>query len=320
MPAVVNIAVLSSLACLAMAGLPALVFIGGIFWGISLVLGGYYLNRNKLILVFALNLVLIYMLSGAANLLYALVFYGIPSLLMAILLSMRKSYYEILGKGMLVMILSVGLFLGVTYLQLGEGGFDELQARIKSGMQESIDMSEKSGIFEFYENRGISRDEIETAFANLAETLLNYLPAFFYLQAILGVYLIILLSSLLARRRKLQVLDKHPFSEEIMPWQLAWVVIAGLACWLLGREQMQLLYYIGANILVIVVPVTVYYGLSYLVYQLQHMRPQYRGWLLALLIIVCLFFSVSAIIFIGLMGLFDSLLDYRKLRQKKEGT
>ena len=153
----------------------------------------------------------------------------------------------------------------------------------------------------------------------MAKNIFNHLPALFFLQAILLVFLILYFSSLLAAKRKLPVLQRQPFSEEIMPWQLAWLVIAGLGCWLLGREEMQLIYYAGSNILFIMVPITVYYGTSHLVYRLKRWQGKSKKWVIALIIMVTLFFTVSAIIFIGLMGLFDSLLDYRKLRRKKEG-
>jgi uncharacterized protein YybS (DUF2232 family) len=44
-----------------------------------------------------------------------------------------------------------------------------------------------------------------------------------------------------------------------------------------------------------------------------------KKWIVTLVVLLGLFFSVPTIIFIGLIGLFDSLLDYRKIRRKKEG-
>ncbi len=319
MPAVINLALFSSLACLAMVSLPDLIFIWGLLWGISLVISGYYLNRGQLLLVFILNLSIIYLLAGNDSLLYALAFYGIPSLLMAVLLSRGKSFYELLRWGMLTVVLSVALFLGISYLQLGYEGVNTLKTEIQSNIMDSMKMSESSGLLDFYEDQGISRQEIQATFTSMSKSIVKYIPAFLGLQAIMAVYLILYLSSALARKRKLPILQRLPFSEEIMPWQFSWVVIAGLACWLLGRDDMQMLYYVGANVLAVSVPVTVYYGTSHLIYRLRHMQGKSRKWFIALTIMLCLFFTVSAIIFIGLMGLFDSLLDYRKLRPKKEG-
>lgn len=317
MPAVVNLAIFSSLACLAVVSLPALIFIWGILWGISLVLSGCYLNRIQLLTIFVANIGLIYLFSGGEGLIYPLAIYGIPGLVMAVLLSHGHTFYKVLRWGMLSIVLSVSLFLGLAYLQLGEGGINALQNEMQNSVQESIKMSEDSGLLDFYADHGISPEEIQSSIKNAARTMFRYLPAFFYLQGILAVYLILYLSSFWAKRRNLPALQKRPFSEEIMPWQLSWLVIAGLACWLLGRDSMQLLYYTGANILAVSVPVTVYFGCSHLAYRLQHMQGRGKNWLIALVIILSLFFTVSAIIFIGLVGLFDSLLDYRKLRHQR---
>jgi len=83
---------------------------------------------------------------------------------------------------------------------------------------------------------------------------------------------------------------------------------------------MMNLYYFGSNILVIATPITLYYGVSGLTYLWRQATPRTRRWALISLIAICLLLPLAAIFFIGLLGLFDSLLDYRKLDYKKEGT
>lgn len=319
LPAVVKYVLVSSLACLALVSIPNWVFLWAILWGMSLVLGGYYLNRSQLLLVFVLNTLLIYGIAGWISLSAALVFYGIPSLVMGLLLSLGKSYYDLLRGAMLTLVFTVSIFLGLSYYNLGDARIHTLEKELQAYTQESLEWSEDNGFLAFYEERGISRAEVEKAFTSLAETVFNHLPAIFFLQAILFVYLILYFSSLLARKRKLPILQHRPFSEEIMPWQLTWLVIAGLACWLLGRDQMKLVYYTGSNILFVMLPITVCFGTSHLVYRLQHWQGKTKIWMIVLIVFLTLFFTLSAIIFIGLIGLFDSLLDYRKLRTKKEG-
>lgn len=318
-PAVIKILLISTLACLALVRIPNWVFIWAVIWGISLVLGGYYLKSYQLLLVFLLNVLLIYGLAGWISLSAALVFYGMPALVMGTLLSRGKSYNELVRGGMFALVLTVSIFLGLSYYSLGDAGMKTLQKEMHAYTQESLEWSEKSGFLAFYEEYGISREEMEASFTTLSETIFHHLPALFFLQAIVLAYLILYLSSLLARKRDLPVLQRPPFSEQIMPWQLSWLVIAGLACWLLGWEERNLVYYLGTNILMVMTPVTLYFGTSQLFYLLKHWKARSRNWMIALIVILSLIFTVSAIIFIGLMGLFDSLLDYRKLRRKKEG-
>ena len=319
MPAVIKIMLISSLACLALVSIPNWVFIWAVLWGISLVLGGYYLSRRQLLLVFVLNILLIYGMAGWVSLSASLAFYGIPCLIMGLLLSQGKSYEDLLRGAMFTLVLTVSVFLGLSNYNLGDARINNLEKEMQAYTQESLEWSEQSGFLAFYEERGISRAEMEQTFTALAQTMFNHLPALFCMQAILLVYLILTLSAHLAKKRKLPILQHRPFSEEIMPWQLSWLVIVGLACWLLGRDGAKLVYYIGSNILFVMVPITVYFGTSQLVYRLQHWQGKSKKWIIALIVILSLFFTVSAIIFIGLMGLFDSLLDYRKLRRKKEG-
>lgn len=318
-PAVIKTLLLSSLSCLALVYIPNWVFIWAVIWGMSLLLGGYYLKTYQLLLVFLLNIVLLYGLAGWISLSAALVFYGIPALVMGILLSRGKTYNELVRGGMFTLFLTVSIFIGISYYSLGDTGMQNLQKEMQAYTQDSLKWSDESGLMAFYEESGISREELEDALTAMGETIFHHLPALFYLQAIVLAYLILYASSLLARKRNLPVLERPPFSEQIMPWQLSWLVIAGLACWLIGRDEMKLLYYIGSNILFVMTPVTVYFGTSHLVYRLKHWKAKSRKWMIALIVLLSLIFTVSAIIFIGLMGLFDALLDYRKLRRKKEG-
>ena len=110
---------------------------------------------------------------------------------------------------------------------------------------------------------------------------------------------------------------KRPYDQEVMPWQLVWVVIAGLSLWLIGREEMSLVYYTGSNLLVVLVPIAVYFGLATVIYKLKQRKTSTRNWIITFLVIITVIFPLSAIIFLAVVGLFDSLLDHRKLRVEK---
>jgi uncharacterized protein YybS (DUF2232 family) len=219
---------------------------------------------------------------------------------------------------MISAVVTVGLFLSVTWLSLGDSGVKELNQQVETYVQESVKLSQDSGLMDFYEQKGVQPEEIEEGVMQMMHSFIRYLPAFYLIQSIMTVFLTLLCCAYLAVKRKLSILKKKPFQEEIMPWQFAWVVIAGLALWLWGRSDLSTIYYIGANILAISIPVTVYYGSADLVYRIARFKKKNRKWVIAGLIILTLVFPLSAIVFIGLIGLFDSLLDYRKLRKKEE--
>jgi uncharacterized protein YybS (DUF2232 family) len=308
---------LSSLLCLAVA-VPNLSFLAAVFWGIVLVLGGYYTSRSKLLAVFAINILVLYLTGGWGGIGYLLSLAGIPSLIMGLLLARGKGYYELRKWGAISAVLSILFFLGISYQSTGASGVNALQQEVQSYIQEVLDMSKSSEMVQLYEERGISWAEIEASFKSLGRNMVLHLPAILALQAVLAVYIILLGSSLYGSGRKEPILQRKPFREETMPWQLAWLVILGLSLWLWGRDEMSVPYYAGSNILLFMAPLTVYYGLATITCQIGRLGPKGRRWGIAVFIVLTLVFSVPAFIFIGLLGLFDSLLDYRKLRGKKE--
>jgi hypothetical protein len=145
-----------------------------------------------------------------------------------------------------------------------------------------------------------------------------HLPAFLYLEAILAVYLVLSLGELISRNQAKSIIGRKPFRKELMPGQLIGVVIVALSLWLWGRDEMNDLYYLGSNLLLAMLPIAVYYGLANLAYLRSKLNSDLQRWVLSMLIIGAMIFVPPTIIFIALLGLFDSLLDYRKLNHIKE--
>jgi len=319
LPGFVYFIVISSLSCLLINSYPSSAFIGGIAWGVSLVLGGNFLTRKKLGILFGLNILLLYGLTGSSSLFILLVF-GIPSFIIGLLLSLKKGYYELQKWGMVSAVVLVTLFMSLAYYNTGNGLIPNLQYEIDNYVQESVNLSEDTGFLKFYEQQGISQEDMKENIAIVAHWMVVHLPAFYYIYTILAVYIILSLSSYISRKKNLSILARRPFREEIMPWQFTWVIIIALSLWLWGRDEMMNIYYVGSNLLVITSLITMYYGLSCIAYRWEKMNPKRKGLALILFIITIFVFTLPAIIFVGLLGLFDSLLDYRKLNHKKEET
>jgi hypothetical protein len=293
-------------------------FIAAIIWGISLVIGGYYIQSKNLALVFGLNLIILYGLIGGTGLFFVISFFGLPSFLMGYMLSQpHNGYYELQKVGITTAVLTVSLFLALAY-NFGGTQIAELQTNIESYMQQSFTGSEESEILKLYEEQGISKEEIQNSILMVTRGLINHLPAIYYLQSMFAVILILHLAAYLSRKRNLPILIKKPFGEEVMPWQFAWGMILALSLWLLDRDNMTSIYYMGSNLLVIFGMIALYFGLSSLAYRWGIMNPRSRKWILTIFILASVSFPLPTIIFTGLLGLFDSLLDYRKVRKKEE--
>lgn len=318
MPVSIKYLLLTSLLSFLMASFPALTLLMAILWGASLIMAGIYLDLKKMLAVTGVSIAVLYAVAGVHVPFYHLAFFGLSAIVMSILANMGKDYYHVQKWGLGVALIGVTLFTLTIYFSTGQLGIQEMEKQLNIYLQENEQQFEQSGLIELYEKRGISREELEDSIQHMVKNLAWHLPAFYYLQAILAAFFMLFMAAGLCHKAGLERLKKRPFKYEIMPWQMAWVVIAGLALWLLGRGQMNSLYYTGSNILVIMLPISVYFGLAAVVFKLQQQKPVHQKWVTIILIILSILFLPSAVIFFSVIGVFDALLDYRKLRLEKE--
>jgi uncharacterized membrane protein YhaH (DUF805 family) len=84
--------------------------------------------------------------------------------------------------------------------------------------------------------------------------------------------------------------------------------------WLAGRYfDHSLAYQGGLNLMVIMAPMAIYFGFSTVSWRVKRLNDRIRKWVAILLVILGIVLLPSALIFLALVGLFDALLDYRKL-------
>ncbi|MCX5779453.1 MAG: DUF2232 domain-containing protein [Firmicutes bacterium] len=316
MPSVVYLILISSLECLAMSYLPPVDFLIAILWGITLLMAGKYLNAELLSIMLGLNLLLLYGLSGSSNLFFILII-GIPAFIMGQLLIRNRSYYEVQKWGMLTVVLLVSLFLGLAYFSPGNTGPGYRQMEIDQSVAESLKVYEDSGFLTFYAQQGVNPEEMKQDLVLITRWWFMHLPAFYYWVGILSVYLVLVLGEIIGRRWSQPIVGRKPFREEMMPWQLTGVVIAGLSLWLWGWGTANSWYYTGSNLVLIMLPITAYFGLANLVYQRAKLNSNLQRGGLSLIIIATMIVIPPIMIFIALLGLFDSLLDYRKINHEK---
>ena len=318
MSAFIKLSLISSLLLCLTVLLPPLAFIIAIGWGALLIRGSLTLSQRQIGLIYLLNFSLLYGLAGTSTLLFYAAFFGLPALLMSLLINRHQAYYSIQKWGVAAAVLGVSLFLGLLYWNSGQIGMEQTELQINNYVQESLKAYEDSGFIGFYESRGLSRAELEKSFKVMTRSIVCHLPALYYVQAIMEVFFMLLLASFLSRKSPDERLKRKAYTEEMMPWPLVWVLIVGLALWLWGRDEMGSLYYAGSNIMVVMTPIAVYYGLAVLLFEFKRLLPSKRKLFATLLIILSLFFPLSAIIFLSLMGLFDSLLNFRKIALERE--
>lgn len=304
--------------CLLMSQMPALTILLAIAWGVLIILAGIIMKPWALLMMAFVNGLALFWQTGWEGVFYYAAFYGIAAYGMALLVFRGGGYYQVRTWGIATVIVSMSLFLLVMYLYQGSIGINEMETGLNQAFGENLKAYESAGLLDLYAQQGISKQQLIATFQGVAHGLARHLPAIYYLQGIVAVFFMLLIASNLSLRRKLERLIRRPYKTEIMPWPLAWVVIAGLSFWLWGYGQKNSYYYLGSNILTVMVPLACYYGLAALTFKLGEMQTSTRRWVVTILIIVTAVFLPSAIIFLALSGLFDSLLDFRKLRMGRE--
>ncbi|HWP98727.1 MAG TPA: DUF2232 domain-containing protein [Syntrophomonadaceae bacterium] len=304
--------------CLLMNQMPALTLLLAIAWGVLIILAGIFMKPWSLLIMGLINGLALFWQTGWAGVVYYAAFWGMAAYVMALLVSRGLNYYRVRTWGIAAAIVSISLFLLVMYLSQGSIGINEMETGLNQMFGENLKAYESAGLLDLYAQQGISKQQLITTFQGVAHGLARHLPAIYYLQGIVAVFFMLLIASNLSLRRKLERLIRRPYKMEMMPWPLAWVVITGLSFWLWGYGQKNSYYYLGSNILTVMVPLACYYGLAALTFKLGEMQTSPRRWVITILIIVSVVFLPSAIIFLALSGLFDSLLDFRKLRMGRE--
>lgn len=289
--------------------MPSLALLTALFWGTLLIMAGMYLQLNALLTLFIVNIIFIAAAGGIFNLVHLLIFYGLPAIIMGFLTFRQSDYKETRRWGMITLLVGVSIYLGVLYLS-GQGA--ELTRQANEIVMEASGYYEGEGWAQIYQGMGLTQQEIQAAMQNVVQNLLHHLPAIFYVQGLLAVFLMLGLASFFTRNQHAARLNKKPFVHELMSWELAWLVILGLALVLLGWNEHNRIFYIGTNILVVMAVISFYYGLASLVFRLKYEKGRGRTWIIFLMAVLALFFPLSALGFLCILGILDSLLDLRK--------
>jgi hypothetical protein len=163
LPIIVFFLLSTALACIAMAWLPEIALIPAIAWGGILIVSALYLEEKKILLLFLFNLTILLFMAGAHQLLYYLAFFGIAALIMSLLTSRKADYYQIQKVGISAAVLGVSAFLLWSYIYSGGIGINEFEAQLGHSAQESIRIYQQLGIFDAYEQIGISPEEFESS-------------------------------------------------------------------------------------------------------------------------------------------------------------
>jgi hypothetical protein len=286
-----------------------------LFWGASLVVAGFYLQRQMIVLLYGLTGA-VFFTAGSGALLSDALTVGAPALVMSMLLSRRRDYSTIRKWGLLTGVLVTTLLLGEIFYSANQLG-QPLEEQLGTVITQTVEQYLESGATNRYLDQGMSREDLLASAPAFGRLAAQYMPAFKYIQGIISVFIVLSFAGSYARRRHPDTLNKKPYPLERMPWPMAWLVILGLALVLLNWRGYG---YIGGNLLAVMGLISFYFGNAAILFHYYAFSARKRIIALSVFLLGALLAPGTLLLSIMAWGVFDALIDNRKLDKTSPGV
>lgn len=164
---------------------------------------------------------------------------------------------------------------------------------------------------------GMDAAQAKAAFTSTVHTMVQMTPAMYVLlyAALTGIVLLLLQALCLRLHTVKQVAAPHWRSILMPPAVVVLFIIAWMALLAERHFDNQVLWIVAANVMVIGAACMAVGGLSYCLDKLKITEKPFMTQLLVLLLV--LFMGVYLIVVLAVIGVFDSICDYRHLRSGK---
>jgi len=185
---------------------------------------------------------------------------------------------------------------------------------LQEKMNSALAFYEQQGTLAALEKQGMTSAEFEGYLKKALPVYYMLMPA---MAGIIGMLELGL--AFLAYRFAIRKIQKTtPFLFWRLPWYAVWVAIIGLAAYLGGDFiQNKSMEIIGLNLMVLMAAISLIMGLSCLSYLFKH--PKIPKLLVWAIVFAGVFFPYYVIIGLVFLGLFDLVLNIRRIPEKNEG-
>lgn len=205
-----------------------------------------------------------------------------------------------------------GLITAASFLLLklwGYFSFDAIINEAEKTVQQVLATYESMQLLDNLLPAGMTAEAYKTEILSAFRTLL---PAFFILTAMLMAACNYLFAVLILRRLRLPVRPLPPFRNWHLPWWLVWGVIIALGTLFFGnRWNHEALLMVAQNILYVFAPISLLAGISLLAFIYHQFGLGTGGKVLFWLLFIL--FSTFTVPFAAFLGVFDMVIDYRKI-------
>lgn len=303
-------------ALLALIGIyiPPLQFITNLVWTLPIII---LIIRNGtkvgVMATFVAGL-LVFLFSDPMKALFLFMQFGALGIVYGVLFKNGASAGKTLFYGTVVSLISTVISFSFSFAVTGID-IASWKRELEGSMGTVFEMYKQLGLVEKFKASGISEAQIKETLKSYIKMFELLIPGIVVVSSLFAAFINFVVARMVLRRLSFTVPELPPFRMWRLPWYWIWVFIVGLSIVLAGNYAgISLLTTIGKNILYIYFPLVVVIGVSVCTYYFKskNVSPLFKGVAIFMLLIN---FPLAFLIILSI-GLFDPLLDYRKLLRR----
>lgn len=274
--------------------------------------------RNDFYAGFLASLIAAFLIFVLAGPIQSILFY-IQFMLMALaygyMFKKQISIGKILVIGTTITVISTLLILGLMMF-VSNIDWQQQKEMLLNTVDETLQLYEKYGVLQQLEEQGISQAELKKNLLASLRIFLRVIPAMLILASILSSIVNFVVAKFFLRRIGFQVEKFPPFTEWRLPWYTIWGLIIGWGSFLLGDYlQQDFFVIVGQNILIAYSIILFVLGLSVISFFFKKRKISILGRLFFILLVILMLQPM--VLITVFLGMFDLVLDYRKLNKPK---
>lgn len=250
------------------------------------------------------------------------VFFYLQFMLMALVYGyLFKNKYgagKILVIGTFVAAISTILIIALT-MMVGQVSLEQQKAALFETVDRTIDIYKDYGMMEQFTEKGIDEEQLRGMLTGMVQLFIRILPTLLIIGSLFTAVTHFVMARIALKRLGHAIPKFPPFIEWNLPWYTIWGLIGGWTLYLFGDiYRLDILRIFGQNIMAAYGVLLFILGFAVIAFYIKKYRlsrlHRFIFFLTALLIING--FVLSTI----LIGMFDLVLDFRKINKKQEAN
>ena len=272
----------------------------------------YLIKRHNIatgLTAFAVSAVLLGLVLGIHNAAFVILSMGAVGIWYGIAFRKNLKPMKTLLVGAVLAALSVVCTTVLSFATMGTSVAD-ITATITESVNQTVTAMQNSGIYDFT-GSGISVEDFKNSMINMMTTMI---PGMFIVVAMLESWLCYVLTTNILRRMGLDIRPLPRFRYWHLPWPALWGLIIALISYI-GYHflEYEILKTVAINILYIYYPILLIVGISLVIW----LRKVTGAIMLPILIIISvILFPAGALLGIIILGLADTIIDFRTKAEK----